>query len=298
MRLAMPCLAGLGVLLTACSSTPAASTPSVTGVVRVVAAENFWGDIAAQIGGPHVAVTSIITDPNVDPHTHESNPRDAAALWSAQLVIENGFGYDDFIDKLLSAGHKSGRTVLSIEKALAIGGPNPNPHVWYDTAKLPAVAEAIRGALANADPADAASFAANAKTFDDSLAPLLTTIAHIKTAYAGTKVAYTERVPGYLVAAAGLVVGSPAGFAQAIEDGNDPSPRDTAAFAAAITDHRVKVLLYNSQVTDAPTDKIKQLARKSGVATVGVAETVPKTDANFQAWQLRQDSELLAALGG
>ncbi|HEY8730116.1 MAG TPA: zinc ABC transporter substrate-binding protein [Acidothermaceae bacterium] len=298
MRLAVSCFAGLGLLLTACSSTPATTAASPAGIVRVVAAENFWGDIAAQIGGTHVAVTSIITDPNVDPHTHESNPHDAAALSSAQLVIENGFGYDDFIAKLLSAGHKSGRTVLSIEKVLAIGGTNPNPHVWYDTAKLPAVAEAIRGALANADPADAATFAANAKTFDDSLAPLLNTIAHIKTAYAGAKVAYTERVPGYLVAAAGLVVGSPTGFAQAIEDGNDPSPRDTAAFETAITDHQVKVLLYNSQVTDAQTDRIKQLARDAGVLTVGVAETIPKTDANFQAWQLRQDNELLAALGG
>jgi zinc/manganese transport system substrate-binding protein len=284
--------------LAACTPTSTRSGAPVAGLVRVVAAENFWGDIAAQIGGSHVAVTSIITDPNVDPHTHESNPRDAAALSSAQLVIENGLGYDDFIDKLLSASHTPGRTVLSIQQVLAIGGSNPNPHVWYDTAQLPAVAQAIRNALATADPADAATFAANAKTFDDSLAPLLSTIAHIKTSYAGTRIAYTERVPGYLVAAAGLVVGSPAGFAQSIEDGNDPSPRDTAVFDAAITGHQVKVLLYNSQVTDAQTDKIKQRAQKAGIPTVGVAETIPKADASFQAWQLRQDNELLAALGG
>ncbi len=288
----------LALSLAACASTSATIAPSAPGVVRVVAAENFWGDIAAQIGGAHVAVTSIITDPNVDPHMHESNPHDAAALSSAQLVIENGLGYDDFIDKLLAAGHKSGRTVLSIENVLAIDGRNPNPHVWYDTAQLPAVVDAIRGALATADPVDAPTFAANAKTFDDSLTPLLNTIAHIKTAYAGTAIAYTERVPGYLVAAAGLVLSSPAGFSQAIEDGNDPSPGDTAAFDAAITDHQVKVLLYNSQVTDAQTDKIKQLAHDAGVPTIGVAETIPKTDSNFQAWQLRQDKELLAALGG
>src|SRR5450432_48431 len=157
MRVAAGCVATLALSLAACSSTSQATPPSVTGVVKVAAAENFWGDIAGQIGGSHVTVTSIITDPNVDPHTHESNPRDAAALSSAQLVIENGFGYDDFIDKLLSASHKSGRTVLSIEKVLAIGGDNPNPHVWYDTAQLPAAVDAIRGALANADPADAAT---------------------------------------------------------------------------------------------------------------------------------------------
>jgi zinc/manganese transport system substrate-binding protein len=288
----------LALSLAACASTSATIAPSAPGVVRVVAAENFWGDIAAQIGGAHVAVTSIITDPNVDPHTHESNPHDAAALSSAQLVIENGLGYDDFIDKLLAAGHKSGRTVLSIENVLAIDGRNPNPHVWYDTAQLPAVVDAIRGALATADPVDAPTFAANAKTFDDSLTPLLNTIGQIKSKYAGTKIAYTERVPGYLVDAGGLVLGTPASFAQAIEDGNDPSPGDAAAFDAAITDHQVKVLLYNSQVTDAQTDKIKQLAHDAGVPTIGVAETIPKTDSNFQAWQLRQDKELLAALGG
>jgi zinc/manganese transport system substrate-binding protein len=290
--------AALASALAACSSTSVPVAHPAAGVVRVVAAENFWGDIAAQIGGSHVAVTSIITDPNVDPHTHESNPRDAAALSSAQLVIENGLGYDDFIDKLLSASHSSGRTVLSIQKVLTTSESNPNPHVWYDTAQLPTVADAIRNALTNADPADASSFAANAKTFDDSLAPLLNTIAHIKNSYAGTKIAYTERVPGYLVAAAGLVVGSPAGFARAIEDGDDPSPRDTAGFDAAITGHEVKVLLYNSQVTDAQTDKIKRLAQKAGIPTVGVAETIPKADATFQAWQLRQDNDLLAALGG
>jgi zinc/manganese transport system substrate-binding protein len=298
MRVATGCIAALALALVACNSTSAPIARPVAGVVRVVAAENFWGDIAAQIGGTHVAVTSIITDPNVDPHTHESNPRDAAALSAAQLVIENGFGYDDFIGKLLSASHVTGRSVLSIEKTLAMSGSNPNPHVWYDTAQLPAVAEAIRNALAMADPADATVFAANAKVFDDSLAPIRSTIERIKSTYAGSKIAYTERVPGYLVAAAGLVVGSPAGFARAIEEGNDPSPRDTADFDAAITDHRVKVLLYNSQVTDAQTDTIKRLAYKASVPTVGVAETIPKTDANFQAWQLRQDNELLAALGG
>ena len=143
--------AALALSLVACSSTSSPNCASqVAGVVRVVAAENFWGDIAAQIGGAHVAVTSIITDPNVDPHTHESNPRDAAALSSAQLVIENGFGYDDFIDKLLSASHTTlVEAVLSIEKSLAIGGSNPNPHVWYDTAQLPTVADAIRNALAD-----------------------------------------------------------------------------------------------------------------------------------------------------
>jgi zinc/manganese transport system substrate-binding protein len=299
------CAATLGVIvvmgLTGCASNrnaPATTSVSGSSVITVVAAENFWGDIAAQIGGSHVAVTSIVRDPNADPHTYESDPHDAAAVGSARLVIENGFGYDDFITKLLAASASRTRTVVSVQHVLPVGGENPNPHVWYDTAALPLVASAIESALANDDPADAAEFAANTTAFDASLQPLLSTIAAIKSRYAGTKVAYTERVPGYLVEAAGLVLGTPASFSQAIEDGNDPTPRDNAAFNAAITGRKVAVLLYNSQVTDAETAKLKALAEKSGVPVVGVSETLPSTDANFQAWQLRQDQALLRALGG
>jgi zinc/manganese transport system substrate-binding protein len=291
------------VLAASCSSsvhsTSAASGgPAASHVVTVVAAENFWGNITQQIGGSHVAVTSIISDPNADPHIYESDPRDAAAIGGADVVIENGLGYDDFMSKLLSASKKSSRQVLSVAQLLHIGGSNPNPHIWYDTALLPQVATAIAADLALADPADAASFAANATTFDASLAPLLATIAAIKAKYAGTPISYTERVPGYLVEAAGLVLATPASFSQAIEDGNDPNPLDTAAFDADISNHKVKVLLYNSQVTDAQTTQIKKLAAAAGVPIVGVSETLPPTDADFQAWQLRQDKSLLAALGG
>jgi zinc/manganese transport system substrate-binding protein len=280
------------------SKTTSSPTSSSGSVVDVVAAENFWGNIAAQIGGARVEVTSIISDPNADPHIYESDPKDAAAIANAQLVIENGLGYDDFMGKLLSASKKSSRQVLSVQKTLNITGDNPNPHIWYDTDKLPQVAAAIETQLSHADPAGAATFAANVKTFDASLQPLLDTIAQIKAKYAGTLISYTERVPGYLVQAAGLLLGTPAAFSQAIEDGNDPNPVDTVTFDTDISDHKVKVLLYNSQVTDAQTTKIKQLATAAKVPIVGVSETLPPTDANFQAWQLRQDKALLAALGG
>jgi zinc/manganese transport system substrate-binding protein len=265
-------------------------------VVNVVAGENFWGDIVAQLGGPHVHVTSIISDPNADPHEYESSAKNAAAIAKADVVVENGLGYDDFMDKLLSASPRSGRDVLSVAKILSIGGDNPNPHIWYDTARLPAVAAAIVTELSARDPGDAATFAANEKTFVASLDPLLAVIAQIKARYAGTAVAYTERVPGYLLDAAGLKVGIPASFAQAIEDGNDPSPADTSAFDDAITSKSVKVLLYNAQVTSPTTDKIKALATKSGLPIVGVTETLPSDDKTFQAWQLRQDQDLLRAL--
>jgi zinc/manganese transport system substrate-binding protein len=268
------------------------------GPVRVVAGENFWGNVAAQIGGAHVRVTSIISDPNADPHEYESDTRNAADIARAGLVIENGLGYDDFMDKLLSVSPRSSRDVLSIQKILAVTGSNPNPHIWYDTARLPQVVTVLVAELSRLDPSDAAQFSANGQAFDASLKPILNVIAAIKAKYAGESIAYTERVPGYLVEAAGLKLGVPSTFTQAIEDGNDPSPTDTAAFDAAISGKKVKVLLYNAQVTDPETDKIKHLATSAGVPIVGVTETLPPSDPNFQAWQLRQATQLLQALGG
>ncbi|HXL61310.1 MAG TPA: zinc ABC transporter substrate-binding protein, partial [Mycobacterium sp.] len=148
------------------------------------------------------------------------------------------------------------------------------------------------------DPADASAFTANAKTFTDSLAPVTAGIDNIKAKYPGAPVGYTERVPGYLVDAAGLKLATPASFAQSIEDGNDPSVADNSAMDAALTGKTIRVLLYNGQVTSPATDAVKQLAQSAGVPVVGVTETLPPTDKNFQAWQLRQINEITTALGG
>lgn len=283
------------LLITGCSSGRVAES----GPIRVVAAENFWGNVAAQIGGSHVQVTSIISGPDTDPHEYESSTRNAAEIARAGLVIQNGLGYDDFIGKLLSASSSSSSDkLLRIDEVMSVSGDNPNPHLWYDTAKLPLVASAIAAALGHLDPAHAATFTANAAAFTASLAPLTALIADIKAHYAGIAIAYTERVPGYLVDAAGLRLGVPASFAQSVEDGNDPSASDTAAFDDALRGHRVKALLYNSQVADSTTDKIKSQAVQSGVPVVGVSETIPASDKDFQSWQLRQARELLTALGG
>ena len=207
-------------------------------------------------------------------------------------------GYDDFMDKLLAASPNPSRVVLNAADVMQISGQDANPHIWYDIAKIPAVASGIADQLGKLDPADAATFTANAKTFNDSLAPINAAIANIKAKYPGAPVGYTERVPGYLVEAAGLTLATPASFAQSIEDGNDPSPADNAAMDAALTDKKIKVLLYNGQVTSPATDAVKQLAQKSGVPVVGVTETLPPTDKDFQDWQLRQINELTTALGG
>jgi zinc/manganese transport system substrate-binding protein len=184
-----------------------------------------------------------------------------------------------------------------VQQVLGMHGSDLNPHVWYDTGRLPVVAAAVARQLSVIDPRHRAVYQENAQRFDHSLQPLLAVIAEIKRKYAGTPIAYTERVPGYLVQAAGLQLRTPATFALALENGNDPSPQDTAAFDAAITRHEVKVLLYNSQVVDAQTTRIKQLARQSHVPIVGVSETMPPGQ-TFQRWQLGQDNALLRALGG
>jgi zinc/manganese transport system substrate-binding protein len=302
-------VAATALLLAACNSTSSTGTSSTTpsgpnssaaatAPISVVASTNVWGDIAKQIGGDHVNVTSIMSDPNADPHEFEADAKTGAALSKAQLVIENGLGYDDFMDKLLAASPNPSRAMLNAADAMKISAPDANPHIWYDIAKIPGVATAIADQLGKMDSADAAMFTANAKTFNDSLAPINTAIANIKAKYPGAPVGYTERVPGYLVEATGLTLATPASFAQSIEDGNDPSPADNAAMDAALTDKKIKVLLYNGQVTSPATDAVKQLAQKSGVPVVGVTETLSPTDKDFQDWQLRQVNEITTALGG
>lgn len=266
--------------------------------VAVVAGENFWGDITAQIGGAHVSVTSIITDPNADPHTYETDPRDASAINNAALVIENGAGYDDFIDKLLSATPRSNRDVLSIAHSIGISGGNPNPHLWYNPDDVTAAARTIESHLATRDPADASTFESNLRHLLDGYQPYIDTVASIRAKYAGTPIAYTERVPGYLVLRAGLRLATPASFAQSIEDGNDPSPADTAAMDSAMTQKQVRLLLYNSQATSGATQKVRNLATSERIPVVGVSETMPSGTRSFQAWQIAQARAILAALGG
>jgi zinc/manganese transport system substrate-binding protein len=266
--------------------------------LQVVAAENFWGSIAAQIGGSRANVTSIITDPNADPHLYESDARDAIAISTANIVITNGLGYDDFMDKILSASPNAKRQVLKVADILNVGGNNANPHLWYDTPKVPVVAAAMESAMATHDPADKAVFEKNLASFDTSLQPMFNTIAQIKERFKGDRVAYTERVPGYLLANAGLDEVTPPGFASAIEDGDDPSPADTAAMDNLMTSHSVKVLLYNAQTVSPVTQHVRQLAEANGIPVIGVTETLPGNEKNFQSWQYDQAQTLLRALSG
>lgn len=293
-------LAALSALLLATTEPAGASTKSArtsgSTVVSVVAAENFWGNITGQIGGRDVRVTSLITNPNTDPHLFETNAADAATLAAARLVIENGAGYDTWMDSLLGAdsGH---RTLVNAASVLHVTGSDPNPHLWYDIPRVPRVAAAIEAALVRAAPRDAATFRANLATFDASLAPLNATLGTIKREFHNVPVAYTERVPGYLLADAGLDVKTPPGFARAIEDGVDPGPADTLAMRQLLEKHDINVLLYNVQTVTPVTAQMRSLAIEHGIPVVGVSETLPAGARTYQRWQQSQLTALLHALG-
>jgi zinc/manganese transport system substrate-binding protein len=272
------------------------NTPASSGKLQIVAAENFWGNIASQIGGDKVEVTSVISDPSSDPHLFESNARDAAVLARANIVISNGLGYDDFMDKLLSVSKKDSRQVLSVQDILKVTGDNPNPHLWYDLPQVGKVADAFKEAMAGKDPKNAAIYEANLVSFKKSLQPVLAVLQEIKAKYSNAPVAYTERVPEYLLKAAGLSVKTPAGFSGAIEEGNDPSPADTVAMDDLFTDHKVRVLLYNAQATSSVTEHVRDLAKNANIPVVGITETLPSNEQTYQSWQLHQAQALLMAL--
>jgi zinc/manganese transport system substrate-binding protein len=268
---------------------------SRTSGLQVVAAENFWGNIASQLGGSHVHVKSIITDPSADPHLYESNAGNAAAVSSADVVIVNGEGYDDFMGKLLGGSKNSNRQVLTAQQIL--GAPDgANQHLWYDIPRVSEVASKITDSYIAKDPSHKADYQHGLTVFDQSLQPLLQTISQIKQQYPGTPVAYTEPVPGYLLNDAGLSVKTPEGFAKSIEDGDDPSPADTEAMDALMTDKGVKVLLYNAQATSPVTEHVKDLAKQAGIPVIGVTETLPTNEKSYQSWQADQLKQLVSAL--
>jgi zinc/manganese transport system substrate-binding protein len=269
---------------------------SASGRPLVVASTNVYGDIAAQLGGGRVAVTSILSDPNADPHLFEPGTKTGLAVAHAKLVVANGLGYDAFVDKLVAASPSSSRVEVTIADTLGVHGADTNPHLWYDVPRLPAIAAAIERGLAGAVPADAGSFRAHLTRFDASLAPLDRTVAAIRAAHAGEPVAYTESVPGYLLEAAGLRNVAPPAFTRALEDGSDPPPAAVAQMIDLAEQRRIRVLLYNEQAVSPISARVREAAEHAGVPVVGVTETLPP-GATFQSWQLGQAKALQAALG-
>jgi zinc/manganese transport system substrate-binding protein len=281
---------GVTLLLSACGGSTSAA-----GKLDVVAAENVYGNIASQIGGPHVSVTSILTSPSADPHLFEPNTSNGLAVAGAKVVLQNGLGYDAFMTKLENAAPSKSRIVVTMADVLGVHGKDANPHLWYDVPRLDHIATAISAAFLRADPSHAAAYRRGLHRFERRLAPLRHEVATIRTRFHGAPVAYTEPVPGYFVVAAGLRNLAPDSFTRPIEEGTEPSPSAVAAMNALVAQHRIRVLLYNAQAVSPITQRLRAAAQKAGIPVVGVRETLP-SNLSFQQWQLAQARALAAAL--
>ena len=264
------------------------------GTVRVVAAENFYGDIIKQLGGTHVSVTSILSNPNVDPHEYESNVQNALAVTNANIVIENGLDYDMWMDKLLSASPSNGRIILIGGKLASHQLPD-NPHVWYGIDNVSSIAQAMTNSLKQIDPKDAKEFDSNLSKFDESLNPLIAKIADIKTRYEGTSVGLTETIYLYQSGPEGLKVLTPFGFERAIAEGNDPSVGDVKTTNDQVDNKLIKILIYNNQTVTPITTNLLNAAEKLNIPIVPVSETMP-LDKHYQTWMMSQLDDLELAL--
>jgi zinc/manganese transport system substrate-binding protein len=257
-------------------------------VINAVGAENEYANVLAQIGGRYVHVSSILNNPNTDPHTFESSPSVAEEVSAAQLIVQNGVGYDTFMNKIESASPSSARKVITVQNLLGLPNSTPNPHLWYSPKTMPAAAKAMADDLSDLQPAHAAYFQDNLKRFDASLNPWFNAIAAFKAGHQGVTVATTEPVADYLLTAMGIVNLTPFQFQADIMNGIDPSPQDVTLENGFFTNHTVKVFVYNEQVVDSLTTSIRLGALKAGVPVVGVYETMPTPGFDYQSWMMAE----------
>ncbi len=284
----------LVTLLGACGTPVGGANTNPSASVTIVAAENFYGNIAQQIGGSYVSVTSILSDPNVDPHQYESSIQDSLTVGKANLVIENGAGYDTWMDKLLAASPSSNRLVL-VGSTIAGTKLPDNPHVWYDVHNVIMVAQAIDASLKKIDATHAATYDQNLQTFIQSITQIIQKMDEIKGKFAGTPVGLTEDIYLYQALPMGLNVLTPLEFQKAIAEGNDP-PADTVVTANnQITQHLIKILIYNEQTITPITTNMQNEARQQHIPIVGVTETMP-TGKTYQQWMLDQLTTLEQSL--
>ena len=290
-------LAALALLAAGCgSSLPGARTG---GRILAVGAENEYANVIEQIGGKYVKVTAIESNPNTDPHTFEASPSVAQTVSAASLLIENGVGYDTYMEKIESAGgagSDSSRKVINVQHLPGLPDSTRNPHLWYKRETMPAVAKALVSDLSALAPAHAAYFQANAKKFEESLKPWYAAVAKFKAAYPGTPVATTEPVGDYMLEGAGTKNMTPFTLQAAIMNGTDPAPQNVTLQNSLFTGHKVKVFVYNQQVTDTLTNSFRELALKEGIPVVGVYETMPTPGYDYQSWMLAEVNALEKAV--
>jgi zinc/manganese transport system substrate-binding protein len=294
-RLALASVGLVALVATGFAGAPSAGA-STSKVINAIGAENEYANVLGQIGGKYVHVSSILNNPNTDPHTFESSPSVAREVSGAELIVQNGVGYDTFMNKIESASSNSHRKVIVAQNVLGLPANTANPHLWYDPRTMPAVAKVMASDLSALEPAHASYFESNLAKFNASLTPLHQAIAAFRAKHAGTPVAVTEPVADYLLQAMGTDVLTPFRFQADIMNGVDPAPQDITLENGFFTQHKVKVFCYNQQVVDALTTSIRQTALKAGVPVVGVYETMPTPGYDFQTWMLAELNAITKAI--
>jgi zinc/manganese transport system substrate-binding protein len=301
---ALAVVVALGVvpLASACSSSTAAassssgSSGSGAGQIVAVGAENEYASVLTQVGGKYVQVSAIMSNPATDPHTFEASASVARLISAAQLVVQNGVGYDRFMNTIENAVPSSSRKVIVVQNVLGLPDSTPNPHLWYQPSTMPAVANAIAADLATLQPAHASYFKANAASFVSSLTAWDNAMAAFKAKYPNTPVATTEPVADYMLQAVGADNLTPFTFQADIMNGTDPSAQNVALERSLFTQHKVKVFLYNQQVTSSLTQSFITLAHANGIPVVGVYETMPVPGFDYQSWMLTEVQDLQKAV--
>jgi len=289
--------AGVALLagVSACSAA-SGSTNAAAGVIVAVGAENEYANVIGQVGGKYVQASAIMSNPNTDPHTFEASASVARTVSEAQLVVQNGVGYDTFMDTIENAAPNPARKVIVVQNLLGLPASTPNPHLWYKPGTMPAVANAIAADLAALQPAHTEYFKANAAAFIASLTAWNNAIAAFKAQYPGMPVATTEPVADYMLQAAGADNMTPWALQADIMNGTDPSAQDVAAERSLFTQHKVKAFLYNQQVTDTLTESFITLAQQNNIPVVGVYETMPVPGYDYQSWMLTEVRDLQKAV--
>jgi zinc/manganese transport system substrate-binding protein len=289
---------GLALIAAGCggSSSPSNASASASSAIAAVGAENEYANVIEQIGGTYVKVSAIESNPSTDPHTYEASPSVAQQVAAAALVVQNGVGYDTYMEKIESAAPSSSRKVINVQKLLGLPDSTPNPHLWYKPTTMPAVAKAVAADLSRLDPPHAAYFQANVAKFEASLKPWLTALQQFSARHPGTSVATTEPVADYMLEAAGIQNLTPFSFQAAIMNGTDPAPQSVSFQNSLFSGHKVKAFVHNQQVTSPLTNSFTQTAKRNGIPVVGVYETMPTPGYDFQSWMLAEVNALEKAV--
>ena len=286
----------LGLAAAGCGATASGAPSAKAGQILAVGAENEYANVISQIGGRYVAVGAIESNPNTDPHTFEASPSIAHEVATARLIVQNGVGYDTYMNRIEAASPSSSRKIIDVQKLLGLPDSTPNPHLWYMPRTMPAVAQELVKDLSAIEPAHAAYFAANASRFDASLAPWYAALKAFAANNPHTPVATTEPVGDYMLQAAGTVNLTPFTFQADIMNGVDPSPQDVTLQNGLFSGHKVKVFLYNQQVTDSLTQTLLAKAHQDRIPVVGVYETMPVPGYDYQSWMLAEVHALQKAV--